>query len=149
MSKFKFTGNAVVKTNRHRFPAKVSFFFEAKDQEEADRLAADFAKESCLAWNGFKADTTPNLKEVSDRVIGKFVGAKYQGESTTISELKEITGLEFTCYDAGIDDGADDDETEDKYVMKACFSTEDDHLFVRVYYGDVTGEIGYVDVAEC
>ena len=39
-------------------------------------------------------------------------------------------------------------ETEDQYVMRACFSTEHDEYIVRVYYGDVTEEIGYVDVDE-
>ena len=51
-------------------------------------------------------------------------------------------------YDTVIDDGADDDETEDQYVMRACFESERGDVVVRVYYGDVTEEIGYVDVTE-
>ena len=35
----------------------------------------------------------------------------------------------------------DGDETEDQYVMRACFSTDRDDIIVRVYYGDVTEEM--------
>ena len=62
--------------------------------------------------------------------------------------LSDIVGSEMTWYDTCIYDGADDDETEDQYVMRACFSTDGYGVVVRVYYGDVTEEIGYVDVFE-
>lgn len=45
-------------------------------------------------------------------------------------------------------DGADNDETENQYIMKACFSNNNDSIIIRIYYGNVTEEIGYVDVVE-
>ena len=32
--------------------------------------------------------------------------------------------------------------------MKACFSNNNDSIIIRIYYGNVTEEIGYVDVVE-
>jgi hypothetical protein len=32
--------------------------------------------------------------------------------------------------------------------MRACFSTAKGDITIRIYYGDVTEEIGYVDVSE-
>ena len=54
-------------------------------------------------------------------------------------ELEEIN------YDEEI---LDDDETEDSYVMYASFKFADKPMIVRIYYGDVTEEIGYVEVKE-
>ena len=44
--------------------------------------------------------------------------------------------------DEGIDDGANG--TEDKYVMKRCYDCGP--LYVRIFYGDRTREITYVDI---
>ena len=47
-----------------------------------------------------------------------------------------------------LEDAIDNDETENQYVMKACFSNNNDSIIIRIYYGNVTEEIGYVDVVE-
>ena len=48
-------------------------------------------------------------------------------------------------YDQVIADAAAGDDIEDEYVMKACFDFKEIDGEVRIYYGDVTEEIGYVD----
>jgi hypothetical protein len=53
-------------------------------------------------------------------------------------------------YDQYIDDGCDYDEEigGDKYVMCSAFRAVDykNPIVVRIYYGDVTEEIGYVEI---
>lgn len=89
-----------------------------------------------------------DLEQLTTKIQTAFIGSKWQGVLSTEEELKALTGLKCICYDHCIDDGADNDETEDQYVMRACFDFEDSPLIVHVYYGDVTREIGYVDVSE-
>jgi hypothetical protein len=85
---------------------------------------------------------------LTEKIQSEFIGADYQGIEETESVLQRIIGKECKHYDSCIDDGVDEDETEDSYIMRACFSTEDGNIVVHIYYGDVTEEIGYVDVAE-
>ena len=84
-----------------------------------------------------------------DKVQTGLIGAKFLGCERVAEMLEEISGMKARCYDQYISDGADDDETEDEYVMCASYELEDNVTTVRVYYGDVTMEIGYVDVSEC
>ncbi|MBQ0090901.1 MAG: hypothetical protein KBT27_16370 [Prevotellaceae bacterium] len=89
------------------------------------------------------------LKKLTTKIQTTFIGSKFLGVEETEEELSKIIGEEISCYDSGIDDGADDDETEDTYVMYASFqSKENPRLTIRFYYGDVTEEIGCVDVRE-
>ena len=88
------------------------------------------------------------MMTLTERIQTAFIGGKYPGVDDIEQELTALVGQEMVWYDTVIDDGADDDETEDQYVMRACFQSERGDIVVRVYYGDVTEEIGYVDVAE-
>ena len=83
-----------------------------------------------------------------EKIQTALIGADFPGVAQTEDILSSIIGKPVAWYDTVIDDGADDDETEDQYVMRACFSTQGDDIIIRVYYGDVTEEIGYVDVSE-
>ena len=85
---------------------------------------------------------------LTETIQAALIGARYPGCNRLEQELTGLVGQEVHCYDVVVDDGADDDETEDQYVMRACFESERGDITVRVYYGDVTKEIGYVDVAE-
>lgn len=85
---------------------------------------------------------------LTEKIQNEFIGSKYRGIEETCEMLSKIVGKKANCYDVVIDDGADDDETEDDYIMRACFDFQDSNVVVRIYYGDVTEEIGYVDVAE-
>lgn len=82
---------------------------------------------------------------LNEKIEERFIGTNWEGSRETIRIFKEEFGLTGRMYDQCIDDGADGDETEDKYVMKACFEFKEIDGEVRIYYGDVTEEIGYVD----
>ena len=84
--------------------------------------------------------------ELKSKIETEFIGGHYEGDEETEKILSKIVGKPVKCYDTKIDDGVDDNETEDEYIMKSCFSTEDDKIIVGIYYGDVTDEIGYVNV---
>ena len=87
------------------------------------------------------------FEQIEREIQREFIGGRYDGITATEEILTEIVGQSVEHYDTCIDDGVDGDETEDEYVMKSCFSTKDDKIFVRIYYGDVTEEIGYVSVS--
>jgi hypothetical protein len=88
---------------------------------------------------------TKNIKELVEKT---FIGAKYQGDEDTEKELGKLLGGKWRCYDTKIDDGVDDDETEDEYIMVSCFENEQGNVDVLIYYGDVTDEITYTQVRE-
>ena len=85
---------------------------------------------------------------LTEKIQNELIGSNYRGVNETEEMLTNMVGKPVTWYDTSIDDGADGDETEDSYVMRACFSAPHDEVIVRIYYGDVTKEIGYVDVEE-
>ena len=85
---------------------------------------------------------------LTEKIQTALIGSDFMGVEDTENLLAEIVGEPVLWYDTKIDDGADDDETEDTYVMRACFATQKGDITIRVYYGNVTEEIGYVDVAE-
>ena len=87
-----------------------------------------------------------NAKELTTKIQTIFIGSDWRGEEETAKILNEIVGLKCECYDADIDDGVDDDESEDTYIMYASFRFENSPLVVCIIYGDVTEEIGYVEV---
>ena len=89
------------------------------------------------------------LEQIKKEIEREFIGGRYDGVTATEEILTNIVGKSVEWYDTVIDDGVDGDETEDQYVMKDCFSTKDDSVVVRIYYGDVTEEIGYVSVSNC
>ena len=86
--------------------------------------------------------------KLTEKIQSYFIGSRYRGDLATEDMLTELVGEKAHCYDKVIDDGADYDETEDVYVMRACFDFDNCDIVVHIYYGDVTEEIGYVDVAE-
>ena len=85
---------------------------------------------------------------LTEKIQNQLIGADYMGITETEELLSALVGKEVKHYDTWIDDGADGDETEDQYVMGAGFSTRSDDVIVRIYYGDVSEEIGYVDVED-
>lgn len=85
---------------------------------------------------------------LTEKIQTALIGSDYLGSDGLERRLSDIIGQEMHWYATAIDDGADDDETEDQYVIRACFESENQDIIVRVYFGDVTKEIGYVDVSE-
>lgn len=84
------------------------------------------------------------FEQISREIQETFVNEFYDGVTYTEEILTEIIGKNVSMYDSKIDDGVDDDE--DNYVMCDCFSTDDDSITIRIYYGDETRVIGCVDV---
>ena len=85
---------------------------------------------------------------LTEKIQTALIGADFQGGEDIKKELASLVGQETIWYDTVIADGADEDETEDQYVMRASFISERGDIIVHVYYGDVTEEISYVGVSE-
>lgn len=85
-------------------------------------------------------------KSIKELVENAFIGTKYQDDETTEKELEKLLGGKWRCYDTKIDDGVDDDETEDEYIMVSCFENEQGNVDILIYYGDATNEITYTNV---
>jgi hypothetical protein len=83
------------------------------------------------------------FEQIKREIEQEFNGGHYDGVTATEKILTEIVGQSVDFYDTCIDDGVDG---EDTYVMKDCFVSKDDSVVVRIYYGNVTEEIGYVSV---
>jgi hypothetical protein len=75
-----------------------------------------------------------------------FNGREFTTEEDIEKELTELVGHKAHCYDTKIDDGVDDEDEEDEYVMLSAFEFDDINIIVRMYYGDVTNEITYITV---
>lgn len=86
------------------------------------------------------------FEQIKREIEQEFINSRYDGITATEEILTEIVGKSVEHYDTCIDDGVDGDETGDSYVMKGCFESNDGKIVIRIYYGDVTEEIGYVSV---
>lgn len=84
---------------------------------------------------------------IKDKLETELTGAKYS-VSMVEDIIQEITGNKGELYDTNIDDGVNDYDAEDRYVMKSSFTIENGAFNIHVYYGDVTNEIGYVTFTE-
>lgn len=86
------------------------------------------------------------MATLKERIETLFISGEYKGAEQTAKELAKIVGAKCRCYDSGIDDGVDDDESKDRYIIYSSFGFEGSPLVVKVVYGDVTHEIGCVEV---
>lgn len=86
------------------------------------------------------------IAQMENEIRKELIGARYDNCVEIEDILTNIIGQKVEWFDTEIDDGVDDDETEDEYIMKTSFSTKDDRIIIRVYWGDVTEEITYVRV---
>ena len=106
---------------------KEKFVVEAKTQEEAEQLAISGGLRAGYGVMGsrplFEADLIASLEDSDvDEVVDML---KAHGEVKFVDEK--------------IDDGVDDDESEDEYVMMRSYNltTPDGHKFyIRLYYGN-------------
>lgn len=59
-------------------------------------------------------------------------------EQTVIDILTKAGMEDVHCYDNCIDDGIDDEDCEDEYLMKACFegTFDGEQVIFKVFYGD-------------
>jgi hypothetical protein len=72
------------------------------------------------------------------------INTKFKSENSMSNIIKRLSGEIVEDFDTYIDDGADDDDTENDYVMCSVFATRS-YIF-RVFYGDIDNIIGYASV---
>jgi len=84
--------------------------------------------------------------EILERVIDRITVGQDIDEA--------VENLEMVCdsvkfVDEKIDDGCDESE-EDSYVMMQSYDISKDNYnyYLRLYYGDVTREIGSIEIVE-
>ena len=83
---------------------------------------------------------------IRDKIQDEFDYAEYTGDADIEERLSTIVGYPARHCDTKIDDGVDDEDCEDEYVMKSSFIFSDINLSVDMYYGDVTSEITYIEI---
>ena len=86
------------------------------------------------------------MATIEEKIEVLLTDKKYKGDEQTEIALAKIVGSKCRCYDSDIDDGVDDRKSKDKYVLYSAFDFEDSPIEVKVFYGDVTKKIGYVEV---
>lgn len=106
-------------------------------EEEAERERLELEEEEReMAWR----------EHISNKICEAFEDTQWIGEEETTEMLKAIVGKECDCYDHCLDDCFDDDG-EDRYSVKACFRFTNSDIIVRIYYGQDTEQITFVDVS--
>ena len=91
------------------------------------------------------------MNNTNEKIIEKIIefldeNKIFLGDEEFEEKLTEVTGYKCRCYDSGIDDGIDDDDCEDEYLMYSSFDFQGLGLILRVYYGDVTDIIGDYEI---
>lgn len=57
-------------------------------------------------------------------------------------KLTEKTDVKCRCYDSGIDNGIDDENCEDEYLMYSSFEFQSSNIIsLTIYYGNQTNKI--------
>lgn len=77
-----------------------------------------------------------DFEDIFEEIDDLYYNNKIGNLEDVEKQLSEIIGTKMVCYDTTIDDGIDDDNCEDEYIMKSCFSSEDDTIIIRFYYGN-------------
>lgn len=87
------------------------------------------------------------LTDELEAKIREAIGEDYS-ELDIEERLTELLHRSVDMYDYGIDDGVGSEDDEDEYVMKACYKVEGTRITIRIYFGNITEKIGYVDIRE-
>jgi hypothetical protein len=106
-----------------------------KEEKEKERKEQEECYKECEWYN-----------HISDKLQEKFGDEIWLGEEETCDVLTELVGKKCDCYDHYIDDYTEENDEVDKYTVKACFRFENSPIIVRIYYGQYSERIGYVDV---
>ena len=102
-----------------------------------------------LAWHLHNQVTILENKNLCERIQRCLINTKIDNFKANLKEEFKDRQIFFRSVDSKIDDGADNEE--DKYVMMDSYDViiGTEHFnsvyYVRMYYGDVSGVIGYVD----
>lgn len=89
-----------------------------------------------------------DIENVEDIIVDAFEDDEQLSEDEMEERLKEVLGEDYrvSWFDSWISDGCDE---EDEYVMGVGFSITDKYnnsTDVRIFYGNLTGKIGWVRV---
>lgn len=85
---------------------------------------------------------------IKQAFIDRWDGNEYPGPDDLAAEMKKHFCQEASFVDSNIDEGVTDElDSEDNYVMKDCFELEDG-TDIRVYYGNNTRLIVYIEITE-
>lgn len=103
-----------------------------------------------LVWHLKRVKDSLESESICKRIYKALVNTKIDKFKANLKEEFKDRGVWFRSVDSKIDDGADNEE--DNYIMMDSYDViiGTEHFntiyYVRMFYGDVSGEIGYVDV---
>lgn len=83
------------------------------------------------------------MTTIEEKIETSLIGTLFDIERVK-QTLEKVVGKPAKWVDSKIDDGTDDDETEDEYIMMDSFDCGE--LYIRVFYGNNSFEITYVDI---
>ena len=93
-------------------------------------------------------ETEQKIEELKSKLTSTYVNTEIPSNDEMVDSLSELIGVKVKHYDEHIDDAVDDEPCGDKYVM--CTSFKFKYLgftfYVSFYYGDISGQIGCVEV---
>lgn len=102
-----------------------------------------------FVWHLHNEVTILENKNLCERIQKALINTKIDNFKANLKEEFKDRQVFFRSVDYKIDDGADNEE--DKYVMMESYdviigtANFNSVYYVRMYYGDVSGIIGYVD----
>ena len=91
----------------------------------------------------------PNVIKIQDNIVKPIrdqIGEHYLGDDAMADELSKILNEKVEWEDSYIYDGISDPEREDSYAKTAVFKAFDSNMTIRITYGDVSLEIGSIEV---
>lgn len=81
---------------------------------------------------------------IQEKLQTEFINTKFKGVEDMKEKVENLLNEKVLNYDTFIDDGADDDDDENDYIVRTWYKTKS--YMVRFYYGDINMIIGYVSV---
>lgn len=128
---------------------------EFEDKSEVEELFFDWHNYGEtdieeLVWHLKRVKDSLESESICKRIYNALINTKIDKFKANLKEEFKDRGVWFRSVDSKIDDGADNEE--DNYIMMDSYDViiGTEHFntiyYVRMFYGDVSGEIGYVDV---
>jgi hypothetical protein len=91
----------------------------------------------------------PDIIKIQNNIVKPIrdqIGEHYLGDDAMADELSKILNEKVEWEDSYIYDGISDPESEDSYAKTAVFKAFDSNMTIRITYGDVSLEIGSIEV---
>lgn len=127
---------------------------EFEDKSEVEELFFDWHNYGEtdieeLVWHLKRVKDSLESESICKRIYNALINTKIDKFKANLKEEFKDRGVWFRSVDSKIDDGADNEE--DNYIMMDSYDVIigtthfNSVYYVRIYYGDVSGIIGYVD----